>query len=300
LISVIVPTYNRAALLNKTLNSIFRQTYQDIEVIVLDDGSTDRTAEVVAGYENRKILYINDGRINNVSKLRNKGIYEAKGEFIAFCDDDDIWIENKLEVQLEYLLNHKFVCSNGNVIDENGNILFDSVNYFKKDMNFNLCDLLLDDRILTSSVVSKKSLLESVGGFDEKLGSRSEDYGLWLKIANVDEIRYINRVLISYRKHAQNLSLRSFSDTRELMFKNIEILTPYLSVKNEKISISAKFGLSSIYSKLVRIFFKNNYLSESLRYCWKLLNLYPAKLSFKFVKYIMIYFYLKMYNYFKA
>ncbi len=300
MISVIIPTYNRAVFLSKCLISILNQTYKDIEIIVLDDGSKDNTADVVTNFQDRRIIYINDGRINNIAKLRNKGIRMSKGDYIALCDDDDLWMENKIEIQLKYLLNEKIVCSNGNVINEFDKVIYRAVNNFDNDFYIGLSDLLIDDRVLTSSVLTTRRVLEECGLFDENLGNRSEDYALWLKIAQKHEIKYINKILISYRKHQNNLSLRSFSDTTELLFRNIDILSPFLQHGDSKIVLSANVGLATIYSKLTKLFYLNNDILNSFQYCKKLLAYYPLKKSIKYFKYVLIYNYIKLFKFIKT
>ena len=108
MISIIIPTYNRSKLLFLCLESILLQTYKDIEIILLDDGSTDNTRLILSNFKDKRLVYVNIGRIGNISKLRNIGINLSKGEYIAFCDDDDVWKVNKLEIQMELINNYDF------------------------------------------------------------------------------------------------------------------------------------------------------------------------------------------------
>ena len=102
LVSVVLTTYNRADLISETIESILSQTFRNFELIVVDDGSTDNTEEVVRSYNDERVHYIKTDNWGGPAKPRNIGIKKAKGEYIAFCDDDDLWLPNKLEVQLKH------------------------------------------------------------------------------------------------------------------------------------------------------------------------------------------------------
>lgn len=104
MISVIVPTYNRANVLHISIDSILKQTYQDFELIIVDDGSSDNTKEIVERYADSRIRYVrNDSNTHGPSVARNIGIHHAKGDYIAFNDSDDAWREDKLDKQLQFL-----------------------------------------------------------------------------------------------------------------------------------------------------------------------------------------------------
>ena len=108
LISVIIPTYNRATVLHKSIESVLNQTYTKFELIIVDDGSSDNTKEVVGGYEDDRIRYVyNSSNNHGPSQARNIGIDASKGMFIAFNDSDDKWLENKLEKQMEFMYKTK-------------------------------------------------------------------------------------------------------------------------------------------------------------------------------------------------
>lgn len=285
MVSVIVVTCNRADLLSRCLNSIINQTYNQIEIIVIDDGSTDNSREIVENFNDNRIVYIYHEKTGNVSMLRNSGIRISKGELIAFCDDDDLWMENKLEVLLEYMKVEKIVCSNANVIDKNDKVLFDQITKFDSDRYVDLYQLLIDNRIQTSCVIVHKDILIDVGLFDESNGNRSEDWCVWIKIAEKVNIKYVNKVLVSYRIHDNNLSMKTFSDKMELAQRNIEILLPYLNHPDKKIVKSARCGLSLIFRKMTNLNYRNAYYSDSIKYCRKFLSFYKSKLSLIYLKY---------------
>lgn len=100
LTSVIIPTYNRARDLKEAVNSVLRQTYQNMEIIVVDDGSTDETHELMNSFTDQRIKYIKKKNERHPGKTRNVGLQAARGEYIAFLDDDDLWLPEKLEIQM--------------------------------------------------------------------------------------------------------------------------------------------------------------------------------------------------------
>lgn len=210
-ISVIVPTYNRADLISETIESILNQTYKNFELIIVDDGSTDNTEEVIRKFKDSRIKYIKTDNWGGPARPRNIGIKKAKGEYIAFCDDDDIWLPEKLEKQIRVfqisnetaMLYTRFKTIEGDVISnrifpENGK--YKSGNIFKS--------LYLRSFIACSSVVVKRSVLDQVGLFDTDPNLIAiEDTDLWLRIA----LKYIVKCtddlpLLIYRIQSQRIS----------------------------------------------------------------------------------------------
>ena len=110
-VSVIVPTYNRAHLLKKTIESILSQTYTDLELIVVSNYSTDNTDDMVKSYKDDRIKYFKNQNNGIIAVNRNFGIRKSTGEYIAFCDDDDTWLPNKLERQVNFFNKHVFSFS---------------------------------------------------------------------------------------------------------------------------------------------------------------------------------------------
>ena len=99
-ISIIIPTFNRAHLLERTINSVLKQTYTDFEIIIIDDASQDNTKDIVQRFKNKNIKYLRQNENKGAPAARNRGIQEAKGRYIAFLDSDDEWVPEKLEKQL--------------------------------------------------------------------------------------------------------------------------------------------------------------------------------------------------------
>lgn len=178
LVSVVIPMYNAEATICDTLNSILNQTYTNIEIIIVDDGSLDSSLELVSEYDDKRIKIFS--KLNGgVSSARNLGIKESNGDYIAFCDSDDIWKVDKLEKQMYYMKKYNdidFIGCNRN--GESIRVLFKNYNKFKK---IDFYDMLLKMFPQTSTAVIKKTVFDDVGLYDEEQ-KYSEDGNLWLRI----------------------------------------------------------------------------------------------------------------------
>lgn len=249
--SIIIPTFNRAALLSECLKSILSQTYADFEVIIVDDGSTDDTEKVVAELDNR-ISYCKLQKTANLSVLRNYGIEHSKGEFIAFCDDDDLWIPEKLSRQMKFMKQFNIVCTNAEIIDSAGMSL--SGIYFKEfedDVQLNTVHLLIRNFVMTSTVCLRKKILPELPFDYIKYKSTAEDYDLWLKLSFENSIYFINEPLIKYRLHS-NLTHR-IDNQPQIYINSINIIKScrrQLGRKNKKYADWGIFKLRKDYLKL--------------------------------------------------
>jgi glycosyltransferase involved in cell wall biosynthesis len=207
LVSVIIPARNAARYLREAIDSALAQTYHPVEIICINDGSTDATGSILSGYGDR-IRVIENTKPTGVSAARNRGIAIAKGEWIAFLDADDIWDSDKLAVQLkDEETGADVIHSDFRKIDVNGDVMVKSAWNGKQKKAQLFRDLLSGNRLLLSSVVVKKSALNSVGLFDTAF-SHWEDYELWVRLAATGHhLCYVDRVLVSYRLHGNNASL---------------------------------------------------------------------------------------------
>lgn len=179
LISIIIPTFNRAHTLARAIDSVLKQTHKKRELIIIDDGSTDKTREVLSTYEN--IIYKKQTQ-QGVSAARNAGIKLAQGQWLAFLDSDDYWLENKLTTQLGLLQQNKTmkVCHTEEIWLRNGV----RVNPMKKHTKlggdiFKHCVHLC--LMSPSSIIIHRDVFDVIGLFDESLPA-CEDYDLWLRI----------------------------------------------------------------------------------------------------------------------
>ena len=233
-VSVVIPTYNRADKLRRTLDSLMRQTINDFEVVICDDGSTDETADVVNEYSPLlDITYDFSDNYGGPARPRNRGVKLARAPYIAFLDSDDWWSKKKLEVSLEYM-------------NEGADIVYHDLFYVtKSDQNyfwrkvttrdlsrpvFN--DLLRNGNLITnSSVVLRKNLLEKINGFNEdKEFIAIEDYDAWLRIAKyTDKFKRIPQTLGFYWGGGGNISnskrmLININAFEKCYFNSINIL----------------------------------------------------------------------------
>ena len=198
LVSVIIPVYNGERFLSAALDSVFAQDYRPIEVIVVDDGSTDRTAEIARGYpEARHIYQANQGP----GATRNTGIAAARGEFIAFLDADDIWLPNKLIAQVSYLLEHPQV---GYVITRMHALLEADVEW---PASLNRKHYSKDPPcFLPSALLVRRRVFNEIGVFDSHFRHANDaDWFLRAKDAGVP-MAIVPQVLVKKRIHFSNLS----------------------------------------------------------------------------------------------
>lgn len=201
-VSVIIPTHNREDILMRTIFSVQKQTEKNIEILVCDDGSTDRTKESVekCSESDPRIRYISCGHNGRPAIPRNIGIREAKGEWLAFLDDDDLWNPVKLEAQLYALekSGSKACCTNAFLYEDGKNT---GKRYFpgEEDKVYGFKDIIRANPVICSSMMIHHSLIENCIGFAE--GQRLaaiEDYAFWYRICGYTEIYYVGKALTGY------------------------------------------------------------------------------------------------------
>jgi len=267
-ISIIIPTYNYAQYICEAIESVLNQTYKDFEIIVVDDGSTDNTKEVIKPYLN-KIKYIYQQN-SGPSSARNRGIKEAKGEYIAFLDADDIWLPQKLELQIKFMEKEKevgLIFSDMILFNEKGII---KNSFLKEKLFFNKLSikplsstekviydnvfnaLLQENFIPTNTVIVKKECFNKVGFFDETLFS-VEDRDMWLRIGLFYDIGFINFPLVLTRFHETNISAN-----QELALKSrLKVMKKFLNYSNLPIKSKKiiKQTINKIYFDLGYLYF---------------------------------------------
>jgi glycosyltransferase involved in cell wall biosynthesis len=212
-VSVVIPTYNRAKTLKEAIDSVLSQRYDDFELIVVDDGSTDETREIIASYLPRlKYLYQEH---SGVSAARNRGIAHARGDCFAFLDSDDLWLPDKLWLQMKFMEDHPeaLICYTEEIWIRRGV----RVNPMKKHRKYSgmIFEHCLPLCIVSpSSVLIARSLIDEVGGFDEEF-EVCEDYDLWLRISARYPVYLIETPLIVKRGgHADQLSKKMSGQDR--------------------------------------------------------------------------------------
>jgi glycosyltransferase involved in cell wall biosynthesis len=209
LITVIITTCNRPAFVVEAVESVFAQTYSPIDVIVVDDGSGPDTATALAPYMSR-IRYIYQSK-SGPAAARNRGLRDARGEFLAFLDDDDKWMPEKLHRQVEYLNRHPEV---GLLHTETLRWNYRTGCFEKKkgsirDRYVGRCfDLLFfyGNSIIPSTVLIRRQCVERIGFFAEEFLHVADDYDYFLRISKQFPVGFISEPLIFYRLHDNNIS----------------------------------------------------------------------------------------------
>src|SRR5215472_4932012 len=205
-VSVVIPTYNSSARLKEALESVLAQTYKDLEIVVIDDGSTDDTESVARSFGNR-VWYFKQAN-QGAGAARNAGIKSSRGEYIAFLDADDLWCAGKLDQQIPLLEQDPelgLVYSDWAVVSDD-RVIEDS--YLRKvpsASGYVFDELVQRGFILTSGVVVRRACLDDVGDFDNSL-SIAQDYDLWLRICYRWKVAVVGKPLVTKRSWHGSLS----------------------------------------------------------------------------------------------
>jgi len=209
-VSVVIPTYNRAWVLKRAIDSVLAQGYRDFEILVVDDGSTDSTQGILESYH--QICVVRQDHLG-VSAARNAGIARAAGRLITFLDSDDLWLPGKLSDQVAFFNTHPdaLICQTEEIWIKNG-IRVNPKKRHKKysGMIFERClELCI---VSPSAVMIRRCLFDEIGGFDETLPV-CEDYDLWLRVACRFPVYLIEAPLVIKRGgHPDQLSRRRCMD----------------------------------------------------------------------------------------
>lgn len=201
-VSVIIPTYNRSELLKKAIESLENQSHQNFEIIIIDDCSTDDTAEVVRGMDDERIIYLRHDTNKGGSEARNTGIKQATGSFIGFLDSDDQWLPDKLERQLKQFEGQPdvgVVYTGVQVVDEHNQPTRKIVPAYKGEILPKLFESNCIDT--TSSVLVKREVLDQVQGFDASLPS-CQDWDLYIRLAQVTKFDFVKESLVLFYHHS--------------------------------------------------------------------------------------------------
>ena len=244
IVSVIIPVYNAEKYLCKTIDSVLRQTYALIEIVITDDCSTDGSERIVNEYlkKHSNITYTRLAHNSGAAAARNQALQQAKGRYVAFLDSDDLWLPQKIEKQLHLIrTEHAAICFTAvQVIDENDCILKDKRNVLKRvDYNF----LLRNTMIATSSVVVDR---RQTGPFEMPPIKRGQDYATWLQLLRNGVVAFgINESLVKYRKSSNSLSSRKFDGIRQVW----TIQTQYEKISPIKAAFNSLFFAVNAFKK---------------------------------------------------
>ncbi len=210
LVSVVIPTYNRSALLVETVASIRNQTFADFELIVVDNVSQDDTEQRLAALGDPRIRYIRNANHGVIAVNRNLGISRAVGRYVAFCDDDDLWMPEKLSRQVAVMERDPAVglCYTNGSTFRDGMVVHERM-VARRIFESHFRHLMWDNCIPSSSVMVRREVFAHVGMIDESPSLVAvEDYEMWLRIAARTKLVFLDDVLIRYRLHGRSAGLR--------------------------------------------------------------------------------------------
>jgi len=266
-VSIIIPTYNRAHMIGDAIQSVLNQSFQNFEIIIVDDASTDSTENIVKGFSDKRIKYIQHKVNKGGSAARNTGIKASTGKFIAFLDSDDWWHPKKLENQLSKMetskLSPALVYTGLKQVNNEGKLIKEIIPIFRGNI---FQELLIENVVgTTSSVLLRKEIFNSVGLFDENLPSR-QDLDLWLRIARKYTFDYVKTPLVNMRIHKNRITedLKMKINSRELLFNKI-----YNELKKDRRKIARYF-----YETGILYLYIGN-MTEGRRYLLKTLFTFP-------------------------
>lgn len=210
LVSIVMPAYNVASTIAESISSVLGQTYDNWELIVVNDGSTDETSSVLSSFLSDKRICVIEQENAGVAAARNRGIKQSAGEFISFLDADDLWIKDKIARQVEMFRSSKdpalglvysryasFSTSLGAAQPRDDDAYY---GYLAPEMR-----IMVYDFIATSTVMTTSTVINDVGLFDEMLLG-TEDWDLWIRILSGHSVGLVDDVLMMYRENPQGLS----------------------------------------------------------------------------------------------
>jgi glycosyltransferase involved in cell wall biosynthesis len=269
-VSVVIPAFNSARYIREAIESVFDQDYCDYEIIVIDDGSTDSTLNIVKSYSSRINILTQDHK--GPGAARNLGVHHAQGDYIAFLDSDDIWLYDKLRTQVAVLdaePNLSFVCSEAFVFTDDDGV----IDLWQKDPNVTESfECLLENNFITTlTVLMRRSCFKAVKGFDERL-LNAQDYDLWLRLTmNKYKFKYICKPLAKYRRHQMNNTRNTDQRVRsyELLLKKKDIWMHMPIFKKRKRLAGISYGFANTY-------LSNKQYSKAARFYLKSVLYHPA------------------------
>ena len=280
-VSVIIPTYNRAKLLPRAIKSVLNQTFKDFEVIIVDDGSTDNTEEVINEFQkhDKRIKYIRHEKNKGAAAARNTGIKIAQGEYIAFQDSDDEWLPEKLEKQMKIF--ESAPAEIGVVytglwrMGNSRKVYIPSIKRVQKEGNIHI-ELLNRNFIALPTVIIRKECFKKAGMFDECF-PRFQDWELFIRISRVYKFKYIDEPLVN-----SYFTPISISTDRDAFVKAFNLI---LEKYHEDFTKDRKI-LSKHQYLIGNFLCQNGDLHQGRDYLFRAVRLYPLNIKFLLATFI--------------
>ncbi len=272
IVSIITPTFNRARFIGQAVESVLAQTIGDYELLIIDDGSTDNTAEVVAPFLGDHRIQYQVQRNLGQSVARNKGLKAARGEFICFLDSDDAWVPDKLEYQLA-VMDHNpevdIVHGDEIIIDEQGHEL--SRENIRRYSGIISRQLLADNSVSINTAMVRRHCFDALGGFNTGYGV-ADDYELWLRFSTRYKFLYVPSYFGYYRVMSDQIS----SDKDRRFRANEQIIQEFLAANPGALSPRERhWGLSRFYCRKARYYAATNCKGTALNSVLKALRYKP-------------------------
>jgi glycosyltransferase involved in cell wall biosynthesis len=210
MISILLPTYNGEKFISQSIDSILNQTFEDFELLIGFNGTTDSSKDIVSSYNDNRIRVFDYGDEKGKSITLNKLLLESKNDWVALQDDDDIWLENKLEKQIEFISDFDVIGTFINYIDEDNKIIGRPIlTSFPDDINH--ISLSGDNQVANTSTIFKKSDAFDIGGWRQELDG-IEDFDFWLRLMRTGKkFKNIPEELVQHRIHRNsNFNTKKF------------------------------------------------------------------------------------------
>lgn len=257
-VSVVVSTWNRAGCIEKAVRSALAQKVSPLEVLVCDDGSTDNTEQIIRSIDDNRVRWLPGKHAGRPAIPRNRGIQECRGEWIAFLDDDDEWLPEKLEKQLSHVKKLGFLAVSSNALRSIlGNESLEP--YFKLNTErLTLFDLLKVNSVISSSAMIHRSMINYVEGYPETSNLIvGEDYALWLRVSTLTDFAYLNEPLVVYLDNPTE-SIRANNPDAKQQYK--AVIDDYLNwlkrmrySKNNKLHFCLKYLTVVLFVAIERL-----------------------------------------------
>lgn len=253
MVSIIITTYNRKTLLSKTINSILIQNYRDFEIIIVDNFSNYDFFNFIRDFNDTRLKPFQNFNNGIIAINRNFGIIKSKGEFVAFCDDDDTWTPTKLYLQISFIEKYNCDITSSNIFlinDYDKSLSHNSFisRIFLKILSYNILNpkyiLILTSYINYSSVLLKKTVINDIGFINENKDLIGlEDFDFFYNILLKYKLHYTNKKLIHYRIHSSQTSFKNSSKEKKIKYQ-ILLSYNYMYNKIQKILIFIFFKLN--------------------------------------------------------
>lgn len=278
-VSVVMPAYNAEVYIRKAIDSILSQTFTDFEFIIIDDGSTDATAEIVQHYKDGRIKFCSNKQNIGVAATLNHGLELSCGEYIARMDADDISLPERFEKQVAYLDEHQDVAVLGTDIE-----LFSDSGILEKRVVSHESDKIKEELFFSCSlahpsVMMRRNMIADLGGYDIEYNGM-EDYELWIRVAEKHKISALSEILLRYRIHGGQVSKNPSSQFMEKMRRLKKRQASRLSVTatEQEIDLFSAYCTMTLFKSLNNTLALNDFFekvaeqnAKEVYYCQKYL-----------------------------